>query len=172
MQAGRIPTAAQMIGYDIHDWARRGLLQSMDEVAAREEWDAVVPSDIQHLSKWQGQWVARECGDGRDPVNQAGTLCQPGLHGGCVQLEPAWASRCRSGRVHGNHLQIALARAGQAQAQQAVVRPEARVLTARLQVDTQLRFQPGLSAAQVVSGEHQVVQGPGGGRRQRGHTAG
>jgi len=58
VRAGRIPTAAQMIGYDIHDWARRGLLQSMDDVAAREEWDAVVPSDIQHLSKWQGQWVA------------------------------------------------------------------------------------------------------------------
>ena len=58
VQAGRIPTAAQMIGYDIHDWARRGLLQSLNEVAAREEWDAVVPSDIQHLSKWQGQWVA------------------------------------------------------------------------------------------------------------------
>lgn len=58
VQAGQVPTAAQMIGHDIHAWARRGLLQSMDEVAAREEWDAVVPSEIQHLSKWQGQWVA------------------------------------------------------------------------------------------------------------------
>ena len=58
VKAGRIPTAAQMIGYDIHDWARRGLLQNLSDVAEREEWDAVVPYDIQHLSKWQGQWVA------------------------------------------------------------------------------------------------------------------
>lgn len=58
VRAGRIPTAAQMIGYDIHDWARRGVLQNLNDVAAREEWDAVVPSDIQQLSKWRGQWIA------------------------------------------------------------------------------------------------------------------
>ena len=58
VRAGQVPTAAQMIGYDIHTWAQRGWLQSLNEVAEREEWDAVVPSDIQHLSKWQGQWVA------------------------------------------------------------------------------------------------------------------
>ncbi len=58
VRTGRIPAAAQMVGYDIHDWARRGLLQNLDDVAAREEWDAVVPSEVQHLSKWQGQWVA------------------------------------------------------------------------------------------------------------------
>lgn len=58
VHAGQVPTAAQMIGYDIHTWAQRGWLQSLNDVAEREEWDAVVPSDIQHLSKWQGQWVA------------------------------------------------------------------------------------------------------------------
>lgn len=58
VKAGRVPTAAQMIGHDIHAWAQRGLLQSLNDVAEREEWDAVVPMDIQHLSKWQGQWVA------------------------------------------------------------------------------------------------------------------
>lgn len=58
VQAGQVPTAAQMIGYDIHAWARRGLLQSLNDVAEREEWDAVVPMDIQHLSKYRGQWVA------------------------------------------------------------------------------------------------------------------
>lgn len=58
VRAGHVPTAAQMIGHDIHDWARRGLLQNLNDIAVREEWDAVVPSDIQHLSKWQGQWVA------------------------------------------------------------------------------------------------------------------
>ena len=58
VQAGQVPTAAQMIGYDIHAWARRGLLQSLNDLAEREEWDAVVPMDIQHLSKYRGQWVA------------------------------------------------------------------------------------------------------------------
>lgn len=58
VQAGQVPTAAQMIGYDIHAWARRGLLQSLNDVAEREEWDAVVPMDIQHLSKYRSQWVA------------------------------------------------------------------------------------------------------------------
>lgn len=58
VRAGRVPTAAQMIGYDIHTFAQRGWLQSLNDVAEREEWDAVVPSDIQHLSKWKGQWVA------------------------------------------------------------------------------------------------------------------
>ncbi|WP_234387365.1 ABC transporter substrate-binding protein [Paracidovorax avenae] len=56
--AGQIPTAAQMIGYDIHAWARRGLLDNLDDIAALEEWDEVVPNEIQRLSKWQGRWVA------------------------------------------------------------------------------------------------------------------
>lgn len=58
VRAGQVPTAAQMIGYDIHEWARRGLLQNLDDVAAREEWNEVVPDEIQHLSKWEGHWVA------------------------------------------------------------------------------------------------------------------
>ena len=58
VRAGQVPTAAQMIGYDIHAWARQGLLHNLNDVAAQEEWDEVVPLDIQHLSKWQGQWVA------------------------------------------------------------------------------------------------------------------
>ena len=58
MQAGQVPSAAQMIGYDIHAWARQGLLEDLSALAAKEEWDEVVPMDIQHLSKWQGQWVA------------------------------------------------------------------------------------------------------------------
>lgn len=58
VRAGKVPMAAQMIGYAIHTWASRGLLDNLDAVAAREEWDAVVPIDIQHLSKYNGHWVA------------------------------------------------------------------------------------------------------------------
>ncbi|MDA8522646.1 ABC transporter substrate-binding protein [Acidovorax sp. NCPPB 4044] len=58
VRAGQVPSAAQMIGYEIHEWARRGLLDNLDDIAAREEWDEVVPDEIQRISKWQGHWVA------------------------------------------------------------------------------------------------------------------
>lgn len=56
--AGHIPTAAQMIGHDIHAWAARGLLTDMNDLARKEEWDEVVPIAIQALSKYNGNWVA------------------------------------------------------------------------------------------------------------------
>lgn len=55
---GRPPMAAQVIGYDIHEWARQGKLAILDDVAREQEWDEVVPYGIQHLSKYQGHWVA------------------------------------------------------------------------------------------------------------------
>lgn len=58
VSAGHPPLAAQVIGYDIHEWARQGKLVILDDIAAAEEWDEVVPYGIQHLSKYQGHWVA------------------------------------------------------------------------------------------------------------------
>lgn len=55
---GRPPMAAQVIGYDIHEWARQGKLVVLDDVAKAQEWDEVVPYGIQNLSKYQGHWVA------------------------------------------------------------------------------------------------------------------
>lgn len=55
--AGKVPTAAQMIGYDIQAWAKLGLLADMDELARKEEWDQVVPIAIQALAKYKGHWV-------------------------------------------------------------------------------------------------------------------
>lgn len=55
---GQLPTASQVIGYDIHDWASQGKLVILDEIAAAQDWDEVVPYGIQHLSKYQGHWVA------------------------------------------------------------------------------------------------------------------
>lgn len=57
VRSGKAPTASQMIGYDIHAWARLGLLQNLNDLAAAGEWDEVVPIAIQKLSKWNGQWV-------------------------------------------------------------------------------------------------------------------
>ncbi len=56
--SGQPPTAAQVIGYDIHDWASQGKLVILDDIAAAQDWSEVVPYGIQHLSKYQGHWVA------------------------------------------------------------------------------------------------------------------
>lgn len=58
VEAGRPPMASQVIGYDIHDWARQGRLVILDDIAKAQEWNEVVPYGIQHLSKYQGHWVA------------------------------------------------------------------------------------------------------------------
>jgi glucose/mannose transport system substrate-binding protein len=56
--AGDAPTAVQMLGFDILDWAAEGKLANLDAVAAEEGWDAVVPAALQGFSKSDGHWVA------------------------------------------------------------------------------------------------------------------
>ena len=56
--AGDSPTAVQMLGYDIQDWAAEGALANLDDVAAANGWDAVVPAALQGFSKFDGHWVA------------------------------------------------------------------------------------------------------------------
>jgi glucose/mannose transport system substrate-binding protein len=56
--AGNAPTAVQMLGFDILDWAKEGALGNLDEVAAKEGWDKVIPSALQKFSKYDGHWIA------------------------------------------------------------------------------------------------------------------
>ncbi len=56
--AGNAPTAVQMLGFDIRDWAAQGALANLDDVAAKEGWDAVVPDALKFFSKYDGHWVA------------------------------------------------------------------------------------------------------------------
>jgi glucose/mannose transport system substrate-binding protein len=56
--AGDPPTAVQMLGFDILDWAGEGALGDLSEVAAAEGWDAVVPAALQGFSKADGKWIA------------------------------------------------------------------------------------------------------------------
>ncbi len=56
--AGNPPTAVQMLGFDIQDWAAEGALGNLDDVAAKEGWDAVVPPALQAFSKYDGHWIA------------------------------------------------------------------------------------------------------------------
>jgi len=56
--SGNAPTAVQMLGFDILDWAKEGALGNLDEVAAQESWDKVVPTALQQFSKYDGHWIA------------------------------------------------------------------------------------------------------------------
>ncbi len=56
--AGNPPTAVQMLGFDITDWAREGALANLNDIAAKNGWDSVVPAALQKFSKFDGQWVA------------------------------------------------------------------------------------------------------------------
>ncbi len=56
--AGNAPTAVQMLGFDITDWAKEGALANLNPIAEEEGWGEVVPEAIQKFSTYDGQWVA------------------------------------------------------------------------------------------------------------------
>ena len=56
--AGNAPTAVQMLGFDIQDWAEQGALANLTDVATREKWDAVVPTALQRFAKYDGKWIS------------------------------------------------------------------------------------------------------------------
>ena len=56
--SGNPPTAVQMLGFDILDWAEQGVVADLNAVAAEEGWDDVVPAALQGFSKYDGKWIA------------------------------------------------------------------------------------------------------------------
>lgn len=56
--SGNAPTAVQMLGFDITDWANQGALADLNGVAEAEGWDAVVPDALKGFSRHDGKWVA------------------------------------------------------------------------------------------------------------------
>ncbi|MEM7258818.1 MAG: ABC transporter substrate-binding protein [Pseudomonadota bacterium] len=56
--AGNAPTAVQGLGFDIIDWAKQGSLANLNDVAATEGWDAVIPEALQQFAKVDGEWVS------------------------------------------------------------------------------------------------------------------
>ncbi|WP_209015965.1 ABC transporter substrate-binding protein [Roseibium sp. RKSG952] len=56
--SGNPPTAVQMLGFDIQDWANEGALADLNAQAGEEGWDEVVPAALQKFSKSDGKWVA------------------------------------------------------------------------------------------------------------------
>ncbi|MEL6419006.1 MAG: ABC transporter substrate-binding protein [Pseudomonadota bacterium] len=56
--AGDPPTAVQMLGFAIQDWAGEGALADLNDLAAEQNWGEVVPAALQGFSKFDGNWVA------------------------------------------------------------------------------------------------------------------
>ena len=56
--SGNPPTAVQMLGFDIQDWAIEGALADLNAVAASEGWDDVVPGALQRFAKYDGKWIS------------------------------------------------------------------------------------------------------------------
>ncbi|MDA9116171.1 ABC transporter substrate-binding protein [Planktomarina temperata] len=56
--SGNPPTAVQMLGFDILDWAGEGALANLNDVAAAEGWDEVVPEALQAFAKHDGNWIS------------------------------------------------------------------------------------------------------------------
>jgi glucose/mannose transport system substrate-binding protein len=56
--SGEPPTAVQMLGFDILDWAKEGVVADLNETAAAEGWDGVVPPALQAFAKYDGKWIA------------------------------------------------------------------------------------------------------------------
>ncbi|WP_020560046.1 ABC transporter substrate-binding protein [Thiofilum flexile] len=58
VQAKNAPTAVQMLGFDIQDWAKEDATANLDSLATEEGWDKVVPEALQKFSKYDGHWIA------------------------------------------------------------------------------------------------------------------
>ena len=56
--SGNAPAAAQIKGPSLQDWAREGVLASIDEVAKAEKWDDALPKVVADIMKYQGHYIA------------------------------------------------------------------------------------------------------------------
>lgn len=56
--AGNPPTAVQLKGPGIQEWAREGALNDVEGVAQSENWDSVLPPVLAEIMKYDGAYVA------------------------------------------------------------------------------------------------------------------
>ena len=56
--AGNAPTAVQLKGPGIQEWANEGALNDVDQVAMSENWDSVLPPVLAGIMKYDGKYVA------------------------------------------------------------------------------------------------------------------
>lgn len=55
---GNPPTAAQVKGPQIQDWAQEGFLANLDPIAEAENWDEAIPEQVSEIMQYEGNYVA------------------------------------------------------------------------------------------------------------------
>jgi glucose/mannose transport system substrate-binding protein len=56
--SGNAPAAAQIKGPSLQDWAREGVLASIDDVAKTGHWDELLPKVVSDQMKYKGNYIA------------------------------------------------------------------------------------------------------------------
>ncbi|KPK32746.1 MAG: sugar ABC transporter substrate-binding protein [Betaproteobacteria bacterium SG8_40] len=56
--SGNPPTAAQVKGPGIQEWAREGVLANLDDTAKAGDWDNLLPDVVSNVMKYDGHYVA------------------------------------------------------------------------------------------------------------------
>ena len=56
--SGNPPTAAQVKGPGIQEWAREGVLANIDDVADAGDWNNLLPKVVSDIMKYEGHYVA------------------------------------------------------------------------------------------------------------------
>src|SRR5882757_7699668 len=56
--SGNPPTAVQMLGFDILDWDKQGVLADLNTLATKDGWDKTIPTALQKFSKYNDKWIA------------------------------------------------------------------------------------------------------------------
>jgi glucose/mannose transport system substrate-binding protein len=82
--AGNPPSAAQIKGPAIQEWAQEGVLANLDSVAQAEKWDSLLPQVVANVMKYKGNYVAAPNYDeffvAADKIKKAGFIAV--AHGG------------------------------------------------------------------------------------------
>ena len=58
VRSGNPPTAAQIKGVAIQEWARTGKLSGIEDVASADHWNRLLPTVVSDAMKYQGHYVA------------------------------------------------------------------------------------------------------------------
>jgi glucose/mannose transport system substrate-binding protein len=56
--SGNPPAAVMLMGHDLTDWAKQGMLADLSPLAKKEGWDKSVPAAVQRFTKFEGKWIA------------------------------------------------------------------------------------------------------------------
>lgn len=56
--SGNPPAAMLMLGHNIIDWAKAGMLADLKDIAAAGDWENLLPKPVQQFTRVDGRWVS------------------------------------------------------------------------------------------------------------------